>query len=246
MTSPADRLAAVRARVDAAARAAGRDPAAVSLVAISKTWPAAAVRELAGLGLADFGENRAQELTAKAAELDDLDLRWHFVGQLQRNKAAAVARLGAVVHSVDRASLARTLGRAGADAGRPVEVLVQVDLGGPEGELAARGGAAPADVPTLADVVAADPGLRLLGLMAVAPRDADPAPAFARLAALAERVRADHPGATEVSAGMSADLEAAVAAGSTLVRVGTALFGERPLPSPEDESHQSHGSQGSG
>ncbi|MGY1712178.1 YggS family pyridoxal phosphate-dependent enzyme [Geodermatophilus sp. SYSU D00758] len=245
-STPARRLAAVRARVDAAARAAGRDPGAVGLVAISKTWPAPAVRELAALGLADFGENRAQELTAKAAELDDLDLRWHFVGQLQRNKAAAVARLGAVVHSVDRASLARALGRAGADAGRPVEVLVQVDLGGPEGELAARGGAAPADVPALADAVAADPGLRLRGLMAVAPRGADPAPAFARLAALAERVRVDHPGATEVSAGMSADLEAAVAAGSTLVRVGTALFGKRPLPSPEDESHQSHGSQRSG
>ncbi len=234
MTSPADRLQAVRDRIAAAARAAGRDPADVGLVAVSKTWPAAAVRELADLGQANFGENRAQELTGKAAELADLPLRWHFVGQLQRNKAAAVARLGAVVHSLDRVSLARTLGRVGAETGRPVEVFVQVDLGGPEGELAARGGADPADVPALADAVAAEEGVVLHGLMAVAPRGAEPGPAFARLAALAERVRADHPEARHLSAGMSADLEEAVAAGSTLVRVGTALFGTRPLPSPED------------
>jgi PLP dependent protein len=246
VTSAADRLAAVRARIAGAAQAAGRDPADVALVAISKTWPAAALRELAALGQADFGENRVQELVAKAAELPDLPLRWHFVGQLQRNKAAAVARLGAVVHSVDRLSLVRALARAGAEQGRPVEVFVQVDLGGPEGELAARGGADPAEVPALADAVAAEAGLRLRGLMAVAPRAGDPAPAFGRLADLAERVRTDHPGATELSAGMSADLEAAVAAGSTLVRVGTALFGRRPLPSPEDESHQSHGSQARG
>ena len=234
VTTPAERLQAVHDRIAAAARAAGRDPAEVGLVAVSKTWPAAAVRELAALGQADFGENRAQELTGKAAELTDLPLRWHFVGQLQRNKAAAVARLGAVVHSVDRVSLARTLARVGGETGRPVEVFLQVDLGGPEGELAARGGADPADVPVLADAVAAEQGVVLRGLMAVAPRGAEPGPAFARLAALAERVRADHPEARHLSAGMSADLEEAVAAGSTLVRVGTALFGTRPLPSPED------------
>ena len=242
-TTPADRLQAVRDRIAAAARAAGRDPAEVRLVAVSKTWPADAVRELAALGQADFGENRAQELTAKAAELSDLPLRWHMVGQLQRNKAAAVARLGAVVHSVDRLPLARTLARVGVETGRPVEVFLQVDLGGPEGELAARGGADPAEVPALADAVAATEGLVLRGLMAVAPRGEEPGPAFERLAALAERVRRDHPDARDVSAGMTADLEEAVAAGSTLVRVGTALFGERPLPSPQDESHQSHGTQ---
>lgn len=234
MTTPADRLQAVRDRIAAAARAAGRDPAGVGLLAVSKTWPAAAVRELAALGQADFGENRAQELTGKAAELADLPLRWHFVGQLQRNKAAAVARLGAVVHSVDRLSLARALGRVGVDTGRPVEVFLQVDLGGPGGELAARGGADPAEVPALADAVAEEAGVVLRGLMAVAPRDAAPGPAFARLAALAERVRADHPEARDLSAGMSADLEEAVAAGSTLLRVGTALFGTRPLPSRQD------------
>lgn len=251
MSALADNLRAVRARVDAAARAAGRDPASVGLLAVSKTWPADDVRTLAGLGHHDFGENRAQELAAKAAALAGVDLRWHFVGQLQRNKAAAVARLGAVVHSVDRPSLAGVLGRVGVETGRPVEVYLQVDLGGPEGELAARGGAAPAEVPALADAVAATDGLRLLGLMAVAPRGEEPAAAFARLAELSARLRADHPDAGGLSAGMSGDLEAAVAAGSTLVRVGTAIFGDRPLPSPSDathqprESHQSHGPHGS-
>ena len=227
-------LRAVRARIDAAARAAGRDPSSVRLLAVSKTWPAEAVRALAALGQADFGENRAQELIAKAGELTDLPVRWHFVGQLQRNKAAAVGRLGAVVHSVDRAALVGVLDRVGTETGRPVEVFVQVDLGGPEGDLAARGGAGPDDVPGIADAVASSGGLRLRGLMAVAPREGDPAPAFARLAELAARVRADHPEAVDLSAGMSADLEAAVASGATVVRVGTALFGERPLPCDEE------------
>src|SRR5918998_1945529 len=163
-------LAAVRARIDAAARAAGRDPSSVRLLAVSKTWPADAVRALAALGQADFGENRAQELAAKAAELADLPLRWHFIGQLQRNKAAAVARLDAVVHSVDRPALVGLLDRVGQETSRPVEVFVQVHLGGPEGDLAARGGADPDDVPGLADAVEEAAGLRLRGLMAVAPR----------------------------------------------------------------------------
>ncbi|WP_040336695.1 YggS family pyridoxal phosphate-dependent enzyme [Candidatus Blastococcus massiliensis] len=231
MTALEQNLREVRERIDAAARAAGRDPASVALLAVSKTWPAADVRALTALGQLDFGENRAQELIGKAAELADLPVRWHFVGQLQRNKAAAVARLGAVVHSVDRPSLAQALSRAGEGAGRVVDVLLQVDLGGPEGELGTRGGADPVDVPGLADAVAELPGVRLRGLMAVAPRGADPAPAFARLADLAARVRADHPGAVELSAGMTGDLEEAVAAGATVVRVGTALFGRRPLPS---------------
>ncbi|WP_448639999.1 YggS family pyridoxal phosphate-dependent enzyme [Geodermatophilus sp. URMC 63] len=232
MTSPADRLRAVRSRIAAAARAAGRDPSSVALLAVSKTWPADDVRALAALGQTAFGENRAQELTAKAAALADLPLEWHFVGQLQRNKAATVARTGAVVHSVDRLPLARALSRAGEEAGRPVDVFLQVDLGGAAGELAERGGAAPADVPGLADDVAALPGVRLRGLMAVAPRGEEPGPAFARLAALSERLRADHPEAADLSAGMSGDLEEAIAAGATLVRVGTALFGSRPLASP--------------
>jgi pyridoxal phosphate enzyme (YggS family) len=229
-------LRAVRERIAAAERAAGRAPGSVRLIAVGKTFPAEAIRRVAALGQADFGENRAQELLAKADELADVPLHWHFIGQLQRNKAAAVARLGAVVHSVDRRSLAETLDRAARQAGRELEVLLQVDLGGPEGEDAARGGAAPADVPALADAVEELPGLRLRGLMAVAPRGEEPGLAFERLATLAERVRATHPGATELSAGMSGDLEEAVAAGATLVRVGTAIFGSRPLPSGEDRT----------
>jgi PLP dependent protein len=238
-----ENLRAVRARIADAARAAGRDPDAVSLLAVSKTWPAADVRALAGLGQCDFGENRAQELLGKAAELAEqpapAPVRWHFIGQLQRNKAAAVARLGAVVHSVDRASLAGVLDRVGQE-GEPVEVFLQVDLGGPGGELGRRGGAAAEEVPQLADAVAALPGLRLRGLMAVAPRGEEPRPAFDRLAALAARIRADHPEAVELSAGMSGDLEEAIAAGATIVRVGTALFGDRPLPCGEDRAHQPH------
>ena len=240
--SPHDRLAgnlrAVRERIDAAARAAGRDPAGVRLLAVSKTWPAEAVRALVGLGQRHLAEYRVQELTGKAAALADLEaagLRWHLVGQLQRNKAAAVVRLGATVHSVDRTSLVDALSRAADREERLVDVYVQVDLGGPEGELGTRGGAVPADVPDLADAVATASGLRLRGLMAVAPRGEDPGPAFERLAALASRVRADHPAAVELSAGMSGDLEAAVAAGATVVRVGTALFGHRPLTSGPEE-----------
>jgi hypothetical protein len=235
-----ENLRAVRSRIAAAARAAGRDPGSVTLLAVSKTWPADDVRALVALGQHAFGENRAQELLQKAAELPDVDLRWHFVGQLQRNKAAAVARLGAVVHTVDRESLARALDRVGEQRGRPVEVLVQVDLGGAAGELAARGGASPDDVPSLADLVAGAAGLRLRGLMAVAPRGEAARPAFDRLASLAERVRADHPGAVELSAGMSGDLEEAIAAGATIVRVGTAIFGNRPLPCGDDRAHQPH------
>jgi pyridoxal phosphate enzyme (YggS family) len=241
-----ENLRDVRERIAAAARAAGREPASVALLAVSKTWPADDVRTLAALGQRDFGENRAQELIAKAAELAEPTdpagppVRWHFIGQLQRNKAAAVARLGAVVHSVDRRSLADVLDRAGRETG-VVEVLLQVDLGGTAAGAAPRGGAAPEEIPELADAVAAAAGLRLRGLMAVAPRGEDAAPAFERLAALAARVRADHPDAVELSAGMSGDMEAAIAAGATIVRVGTALFGERPLLSGEaHQHHESH------
>src|SRR5688500_9842925 len=159
-----ENLRVVRERIAAAARAAGRDPATVALLAVSKTWPADDVRALAALGQQDFGENRVQELIAKAAELGEPagpPVRWHFIGQLQRNKAAAVARLGAVVHSVDRRSLAEVLDRAGQESGRAVEVLLQVDLGGTAAGTAARGGAVPEEIPDLADAVAAAPGLRL-------------------------------------------------------------------------------------
>jgi pyridoxal phosphate enzyme (YggS family) len=234
-----ENLRAVRKRIAAAARAAGRDPAGVRLLAVSKTWPAEDVRALAVLGQRDFAENRVQELTGKAAELlatpppgvDPAALRWHLVGQLQRNKTPAVARLGAVVHSVDRAELAEALSRAAQREQVALDVYVQVDLGGPPGRHGARGGVPPGEAPGLADTVAGTAGLRLRGLMAVAPYGEDPVPAFARLAEVAARVRADHPDAVELSAGMSADLEAAVTAGATVVRVGTALFGPRALAS---------------
>ena len=237
MTSPADRLRAVRERIAAAARAAGRHPAAVGLLAVSKTWPADDVRALAALGQTAFGANRAQELATKAAELADLPLEWHFVGQLQRNKAVAVARTGAVVHSLDRSSLARALSRAGEERGRPVDVFVQVDLGGAAGELAERGGAAPADVPALADEVADLPGLRLRGLMTIGARSDDEDAVrggFRRLRELRDEVLASGApgtaGATGLSMGMSGDLVPAVAEGATIVRIGSAVFGEREVP----------------
>ncbi|WP_235564932.1 YggS family pyridoxal phosphate-dependent enzyme [Modestobacter sp. Leaf380] len=227
----AQALEAVRRRVEDAVAAAGREPGSVALLAVSKTWPAADVAALAALGQRDFAENKVQELVGKAEELAALELRWHLVGQLQRNKATAVVGVGAVVESVDRASLVERLAGVSERAGVVTDVFVQVDLGGPQGREAARGGALPEHVPELADTVAEHPALRLCGLMAVAPREGAPRPAFERLADVAARVRSDHPGARELSAGMSADLEDAVAAGATVVRVGTALFGSRPLAS---------------
>lgn len=225
-------LAAVRARIAAACETAGRDAAEVTLIGVTKTYPAADVRLLAGLGVHDVGENRDQEARAKADACADLPLRWHFIGQMQSNKAASVARYAALVHSVDRASLVRALGAAAIREDRRLDCLVQVSLDtGPEA--ARRGGAAPADVPALADALAGTPGLRLAGVMAVAPADtrgSEPAAAaaFERLAAIAARLRSAHPDARVVSAGMSADLAAAVRAGATHVRVGTAILGARP------------------
>ena len=222
-------LDAVRRRVDVAAAAAGRDPGELVLVVVTKTFPAEDVRLLAGLGASDVGESREPEASAKAEACADLPLRWHQVGQVQTNKAAAVARWADVVHSLDRPRLVQALSRAAERAGRELGCFVQVDLGGGPGEIGARAGAAPADLRAFADDVAGAAGLRLDGVMAVAPRDADPAAAFATLAELAAAVRADHPGARSLSAGMSGDLEAAVAAGATHLRVGRAVLGTRPL-----------------
>ncbi|MCD2196452.1 YggS family pyridoxal phosphate-dependent enzyme [Actinomycetospora endophytica] len=223
----------VRARIDAAARAAGRDPGEVTLLAVTKTWPAADVAHLVDLGLSEFGENKEQEGAAKAAELAALRpaaaVRWRVVGRLQRNKARNLARWAAGVDSVDSARLADALDHAvgnAIDAGErrdPLSVLVQVSLDDAVG----RGGASIADVPELADRVAQSEHLSLDGVMAVAPQHADAAAAFATFAELAARVRAAHPGATTLSAGMSGDLEAAIEHGSTCVRVGTALLGAR-------------------
>jgi pyridoxal phosphate enzyme (YggS family) len=226
-------LAGVRSRIADACAAAGRDRGEVTLVAVTKTYPAADVVALAGLGVTDVGENRDQEAAPKAAEAAAAGAapRWHFIGQLQRNKARSVVRYADMVQSVDSVRLAAALdGAAAAARDRPLEVLVQVSVDGDP----ARGGALPdaADpdrgLGPVAAAVAGSDGLRLAGLMAVAPLGWEPERAFARLAEVAARFRADHPGATVLSAGMSGDLEIAIGYGATHVRVGSALLGMRP------------------
>jgi pyridoxal phosphate enzyme (YggS family) len=220
-------LAAVRARIAEACRRAGRSPDEVTLTVVTKFFPAGDVRLLAALGVRDVGENRHQEAERKAAETADLGLRWHFVGSLQSNKAAAVAAYADVVESVDRPKLLRGLDRGAGERGAVLDCLVQVSLD-PPGAGEGRAGALPAEVPALAEQIAAADHLRLRGVMAVAPLGEDPAAAFARLAEVAAEVRRVEPAATWVSAGMSGDLEQAVEAGATHVRVGSAVLGPRP------------------
>ncbi len=220
----ADNLARVEQRIAAACAAADRPRSDVLLLAVTKTWPVSDVELLRELGLRAFGENREPEATEKAALVTDVD--WHFVGQVQTNKAARVAACADVVHALDRSSLAHALSKGAVRAGRDLDVLLQVRLDDDPG----RAGALPAEVPALAELAAGLPGLRVGGVMAVAPLSGDPASAFARLAEVADRVRHDHPTAGAVSAGMSGDLEAAVAAGATIVRIGTALLGRRSPP----------------
>jgi pyridoxal phosphate enzyme (YggS family) len=231
-TELAASLDEVRGRLARACAAAGRDPADVTLIAVTKTYPAGDVLALAGLGVTDVGENRDQEAAPKAAEVAaaGVDVCWHYVGRLQRNKCRSVVGYADVVHSVDSVRLAAALDEASRRArDRPVDVLVQVSLDGDP----ARGGAVPDAEPSdhdlfrVADAVAAADGLRLAGLMAVAPIAAEPERAYAELAELSTRLRADHPAATAVSAGMSGDLEAAVGHGATHVRIGSALLGMR-------------------
>ncbi|GAB4007591.1 YggS family pyridoxal phosphate-dependent enzyme [Nocardioides ultimimeridianus] len=219
-------LDATNARIDAACSAAGRDRGEVALTVVTKFFPASDVRLLAGLGVTDVGENRHQEAEAKQAECAALGLRWHFIGGLQKNKAAAVARYADVVESVDRPELLPRLARGAAERGRPLDVLLQVSLD-PAGS-DHRAGADPATLGALAAEVDAFVDLRLGGLMAVAPLGEDPAAAFARLQEIRHGFLADHPDATALSAGMSGDLEQAVAAGATHVRVGSAVLGSRP------------------
>jgi PLP dependent protein len=222
-------LAAVRERIARACAAAGRKPESVTLVAVTKTYPASDVELLAGLGVTDVGENKDQEAAAKAAAVRAA-VRWHFVGQLQRNKAKSVVTYADVVESVDSVRLVRALaGAVERHRDRPLDVLVQVSL---DGDLTRGGAVADAleserDLWHVADAVAAADGLRLGGVMAVAPQSWVPDLAFEKLATLAERVAADHPGATTMSAGMSGDLEQAVKHGATHVRIGTSLLGMR-------------------
>ncbi|MFI9272437.1 YggS family pyridoxal phosphate-dependent enzyme [Kitasatospora sp. NPDC052896] len=236
---PGERLAQLRAgldaverRIDAACAAAGRPRSEVTLIVVTKTYPASDTRLLASLGVREVAENRDQDAAAKAAACADLPLTWHFVGQLQTNKVRSVVGYADEVHSVDRLRLVEALSAAVLRAERPeLGCLVQVALDKEAGAGEGRAGVAPADVLALADAVADAPGLRLDGVMTVAPLAGplagDPAAAFARLTEIATAVRAAHPAATMVSAGMSGDLEQAVAAGATHVRIGTAVLGVR-------------------
>ncbi|WP_183094107.1 YggS family pyridoxal phosphate-dependent enzyme [Nocardioides stalactiti] len=221
-------LAAVRTRIEIACAAAGRAAEEITLVVVTKYFPASDVRLLVDLGVTDVGENRHQEAEAKQQECADLgpDLRWHFIGGLQSNKAAAVAAYADVVHSVDRVKLVGRLDDGAAGRSKPVDVLLQVSLDPPD--RAGRAGADVADLSGLAAAVATSRALRLRGLMAVAPLGEDAAAAFARLTDLRRPFLSEHPDADWLSAGMSGDLEAAIKAGATHVRVGTAVLGSRP------------------
>jgi hypothetical protein len=221
----AERWREVRSRVDAACRAAGRDPGDVTIIAVSKTHPASAVREAAAAGATDFGENYAQELAGKYAELAHTEpggvIRWHFIGRLQRNKAKLVAGRVVLVHAVDSVELAAELGKR---AGGVQPMLLAVNVAGET----TKGGVSLADAPALARAVAATANVRLDGLMTMPPPGDDPRRHFDALRALRDRLAADIGPLPVLSMGMSGDFEAAIACGATHVRIGTAIFGERP------------------
>ncbi|OZD04729.1 YggS family pyridoxal phosphate-dependent enzyme [Rhodococcus sp. 06-235-1A] len=230
-------LTSVRERLSRACIEAGRSPTEVALLPVTKFFPASDVRILYRLGLRDFGESREQDATPKVADTTEDFLadppRWHMIGHLQRNKAKSVAAWAHSIHSVDSARLVTALSKASTvalDEGvreSELDVLVQVSLDGD----VHRGGVDRDELHELADAVSNAAGLRLAGLMAVPPLDADPDAAFADLESLHNRLLVDHPGALELSAGMTGDLEAAVRHGSTCVRVGTAILGARPIAS---------------
>ena len=227
--SIADRLAGVRERIDAAARSAGRDPSSVRLVAVSKTFPIEAVREAYAAGQRDFGENRVQEALQKIASATDLEIRWHLLGHLQTNKARKAGPAFAAIHSVDSIELVEKIDAAAVDAGHTPELLIQVDLAGE----ATKFGAAPAEVPRLLDAAASCRAARLTGLMTLPPVAESPEDArqwFRRLRDLRDEWVASGvpaPMLRELSMGMSGDFEVAIQEGSTMVRVGTAIFGSR-------------------
>lgn len=225
------RLDAVRRRITAAAAAAGRAGNLPTLIVVTKFHPAEDIRRLAALGVTDVGENRDQEAAAKAEQLAECGLAWHFVGQLQTKKAKSVLRYAAAVHSVDRPQLVDALAKAAQaqqdTTGRsPLACFVQVSLEDDAGTH--RGGAAPSDVGMLAERIAAAGSLELAGVMAVAPFGAPPEPAFEKLAAVSAGLVAEHPAATGISAGMSQDLEAAILFGATHLRIGSDILGSRP------------------
>ncbi|KQO99761.1 YggS family pyridoxal phosphate-dependent enzyme [Leifsonia sp. Leaf264] len=218
----AERLDSLRIAVSDAAAEAGRSVDDITTIAVTKFHPPALIRELVELGVRDIGENRHQEARDKAAELSDLPITWHFVGQVQGKKARQVRAYADVIHSVDRSSLVDAL----ASEESTIDCFVQVNLTADE----SRGGATPARLPGLVDEVLAAPGLRLLGLMAVAPLDEDPRRAFAHVRALSERIQRQAPEADALSMGMSQDFRAAILEGATHLRIGTIITGNRPDP----------------
>jgi pyridoxal phosphate enzyme (YggS family) len=223
--SIAERYERVLGRVAAATARSGRAPGDVTLVAVSKTWPADVLKEAAGAGVEVFGENRAQELREKVAVLGDR-VRWHFVGPLQSNKVRAVVGVAELVHSVDRYGLAEAIARRARSLGIVQDVLVEVNVGGE----ARKHGVEPAGAARLAGEVAALDGVAVKGLMAIPPRSDDPEaarPFFRDLAALRDLVAASIPGASALSMGMSGDFEQAIEEGATIVRIGEAIFGPR-------------------
>ncbi|MFD5872771.1 YggS family pyridoxal phosphate-dependent enzyme [Streptomyces sp. NPDC060322] len=225
-------LAQVEERIASACLSAGRKREEVTLIVVTKTYPASDVRILHGLGVRHVAENRDQDAAPKAAACADLSLTWHFVGQLQTNKVRSVTGYADVVQSVDRVKLVTALSAAAARDGRELGCLIQVALDAESGERGDRGGVAPDAIEELAAAVESAEGLTLQGLMTVAPLAGPYAgrqrAAFDRLMEISSRLRGNHPAANMVSAGMSADLEDAVAAGATHVRVGTAVLGVRP------------------
>lgn len=216
-----ERYHRVLADIDSAAVEAGRDPSEITTVVVTKFHPTAIVRELVALGARDLGENRHQEAAQKAAETDDLDIRWHFVGQLQTNKAAAVLEYAHIIHSVDRPTLVDAIARTKRD----VEIFLQLNLTRDSN----RGGVAPEDLEPLVELVLSSPTMTLRGVMAVAPRGEDPRTAFRRVRELSERVQGLAPGATALSMGMSGDYREAILEGATHLRIGTAITGNRQV-----------------
>jgi pyridoxal phosphate enzyme (YggS family) len=220
----AGNLRAVEERIESACAASGRQRADVTLIVVTKTYPSSDVDLLVELGVTDIGENRHPEAGQKIAELSGPAPRLHFIGGLQTNKANAVARYADVVQSVDRVRLAEALSRGAVHADRELGCLVQVDFGNAG---MGRSGAPPAEVELLADLVAGSPGLRLDGVMTVAPLGEDPRTSFDALVAISERLRRQHPAATVISAGMSDDFAQAIQSGATHLRVGRLILGER-------------------
>ena len=231
MSSIASRLTAVRGRIDAAAHTAGRDPASVRLVAVSKTFPLDAIREAFAAGQREFGENRVQEALQKISGSADLPIRWHLIGHLQTNKARKAGPAFAVIQSVDSVELLEKLDGAAAETGKSPELLIQVDLAGE----ATKFGAPPAEVPRLFDAAAACRAATVVGLMTLPPLATSPEdarPWFRRLRALRDEWQAAGVPASmlrELSMGMSGDFEVAVQEGATIVRVGSAIFGSRQV-----------------